>query len=144
MKRVYTIEVGSYSDYHVIGVYSTKQRAQIVYDALKEAGEYELNDIVERELDPAVDAIRKGLFIFHVLMLRDGTVEGCTKGNISGYNIERSIKPPRIWRRTQAPAYKGRDVPDVLECSVFARDTTHAIKIANEKRTMMIANGEWD
>lgn len=26
---------------------------------------------------------------------------------------------------------------------VYARDEQHAVKIANERRSMMIANGEW-
>ena len=48
-----------------------------------------------------------------------------------------------IWRRSQAPAYVGKNVPDCLHGTVWAKDSTHAIKIMNEKRTQMIAMGEW-
>ena len=48
-----------------------------------------------------------------------------------------------IWRRTQAPAYKGKGIPDALNGSVLAKDEKHAVKIANEQRTQMIALGRW-
>jgi hypothetical protein len=74
-------------------------------------------------------------------MRKDGTTERCEPFEISGYDLAGSV---RMWRRTQAPAYRGKpDKPDILQADIWAKDETHAIKIANEHRTRMIASGEW-
>lgn len=145
MKRntVFVIEEGEYLDYHVVGLFSTKENAQFIYDLLK-SGEYSggLHEIAEWEIDPSVDELRKGYRPFYVVMLKDGTVETCDKRDISSYNFR--ISPNFfLWKRTEAPAYKGKGIPDALSCDVFAKNEKHAVKIANEHRAKMIANGEW-
>lgn len=138
-KTVFVIEQGEYSDYRVVGVFSTKKKAQTVYDALKAAGNSDLHDkISEWTLDPFVLELQKGYSPFVVIMLKDGTVERCDRREFSSY-----CSNSFLWKRTEAPAYKGKGIPDALNATVFARNEKHAIKIANEHRTKMIANGEW-
>lgn len=38
--KVYVVTQGEYSDYHIIGVYSTKEKAQELYDAMRKSGTY--------------------------------------------------------------------------------------------------------
>jgi hypothetical protein len=63
MASVFVIEQGSYSDYHVVGVFSTRENAETVLAALKAATEsyYDTPGIAEWPLDPAIDALRAGL-----------------------------------------------------------------------------------
>ena len=130
MTTVWVIETGEYSDYRVEGVFSTKERAEAVN--AKVGGE-----VSEWPLDPAFNELKKGYSVFLGEMLRDGTVERCISWD---YEVTPRMT---IWRRSQAPAYVGKNVPDCLHGTVWAKDSTHAIKIMNEKRTQMIAMGEW-
>ncbi len=139
MKSVWVIEEGSYSDYSVVGVFSSKENAELVLESLDSCDAA----ISEWELDPSVDNLRVGLSLFRVLMLRDGTTELCEKKNLTGYDVgQKNI--PHIWERTKAFHYKGKNIPDVLDTTVWAKDEKHAIKIANEQRTRMIAEGKWE
>jgi hypothetical protein len=129
------IDDGEYSDYHVIGIYSTKKRAEAVRAWLN-AG-----DIREMLLDPGVEAVNQGLVPWRVYILRDGQIEGQAEPQDSYYwNMETRAL---VWERTKAPAYQGTGMPDVLEVTALAKSQKHAIKIANEIRTRMIATGEW-
>ena len=138
MKSVWAIEQGSYSDYHVVGVFSTRAKAQLVMNALKE--KYNEPSIAEWPLDPAVTALRTGLTTWNIMMLRDGTVECCEPCELTSYTLDGSFT---LLRRASAPAYKGKGIEDCLNGIIWAKDKPHAIKIANEKRTQMIAENKW-
>ena len=141
MKSVWVIEQGSYSDYRVVGVYSSKKNAQLVCDAINTGKHYEKATVAKWPVDQSVLEVSRGYKQFIVTMLRDGTVE-----NIRGpeaiciYDMSSTLA---VWKRTEAPAYKGKGIPDALNGSVLAKDEKHAIKIANEQRTQMIALGKW-
>jgi hypothetical protein len=142
-KTVFALEDGEYSDYHVIGIYTTKERAESVQKAVG-------GTIAEWELDPGWSEINKGLNVYLVWMLRDGTTERVDLQDVSSYSKERHRSGSHsleghsyLWQRTQASAYKRKGIPDCLNCTVWARNEKHAVKIANEKRVQMIANGEW-
>lgn len=138
---VWAIEQGCYSDYHVVGVFTSRKNAKAVVDALKAAECYGDEPTIARwPLDPAVKDLRAGMSPWRVLMLRDGTVESAKQRDVSSFNIAGSVA---IWRRSTAPAYKGTGIPDCLDATVWAKDRNHAIKIANEHRTHMIADGQW-
>jgi hypothetical protein len=135
-KTIWVLDEGSYSDYHVIGVFSSKENAAYIQNIV--GGDYH-----EDELDPGVDALRKGYIRYNVVMLRDGTVERIERQNaISCYDIEDRNKF-FLWQRTKAPAYAGKGIPDALQANIWAKNDKHAIKICNEYRTQMIANNEW-
>lgn len=141
MTYVWVVECGEYSDYRVVGVFSSEANAQLVADAIR-AGEYgEGPDVAKWELDPAVDALNQGHRLWYVVMLRDGAVERVDRQTLSAYEIGHTAA--HIWKRTKAPAYKGKGIPDALTMTVWAKDETHAVKIVNEKRAQMIANGQW-
>lgn len=142
MKSVWVIEQGSYSNYRVVGVYSSHKNAQLVCDAINLGENCEAATVAKWPVDQSVLEVSRGYKRFIVTMLRDGTVEDIRGPEaISSYDMSSTLQ---IWRRTQAPAYKGKGIPDALNGSVLAKDERHAIKIANEQRTQMITLGKWE
>lgn len=140
-KTVWVVEHGRYSDYRVVGVFSSKRNATLVADAINAGDNWSAGATVDEwPIDPAVDALNAGHSQFIVTMRRDGTTERCEKWETSSYYIAGHVE---IWRRSTAPAYAGTGVEDCLSATVWAKDEAHAVKIVNEKRVQMIASGEW-
>jgi hypothetical protein len=146
MKMIYAVSEGSYSDYRVSAIFSTKEKAQEFIDTMKKQSDSEYddyNDIEEYQLDPPVaDLLGRGYSVYSVLMLRNGNVERVERTDNGSYDIS-SAGQSHIWERTKAPAYRGKNVEDVLHMEVWAKDDKAAVKIVNEKRVQMIAMGEW-
>jgi hypothetical protein len=138
-KTIYAVNRGSYSDYSVRALFSTKEKAEAYMEEFPD-GEY--NALEEYTLDPdSVSLKAKGYQLWHVLMLRDGSVE---RVNAQDWYFVHEAPRHWIWRRTHAAAYAAKGIPDALNSTVLARDEKHAVKIANEKRVQMIADGEWN
>lgn len=122
MTTVYLVSDGDYSDYSIRGVYSTAElaeRARILYHA---------DGVEEYELDDMPDA-PSGMVGWGVQMDRNGdtyNVSGVSAGTVNDNSLG--------W----VPKYV-----DCIEFVMFAIDAVHAVKIANERRTRMIADGEW-
>ena len=141
-KSVWVIEKESYSDYRVVGVYSTEAGARLVCDRINREEDYEFATMVEWPLDPGVEAINKGLSPFVVWMLRDGTTEQ-VRMDTDDFEYTLDDKPA-IWRRSTALINKGKAIvpPDCLTARVFATDEARAIKTVHQYRTQMSAKGE--
>ena len=60
MKSIWVIEKGSYSDYRVVGVYSTKEGAELVCARINGEESCALAVVSEWPLDPGVKAINQG------------------------------------------------------------------------------------
>lgn len=139
MKTVWVIEQGGYSDYRVIGVFTSKENAELVMAAID--SKWDEPSIAEWPLDPAVNELQSGRARWFVLMKKNGDVEEARKDELSSWDL---VDDASIWERSTAPAYQGTDkAVDVLQVRVWAKDEKHAIKIANERRTQMISSGEW-
>lgn len=140
MKKVYAVNAGSYSDYRVEAIFSTRKLAEAFMKAVPES---DYNEIAVFELNPpTADLIKRGYKIWQVHMLIDGTTEIVHKTDTDLYAV--TTTGHSIWRRTQAPAYRGKGIPDILTSTVWAKTEKQAIKIVNEHRVQMIANGEWN
>lgn len=137
---VWVIEQGEYSDYRVVGVFSSETNARLVADAINTSETYDKATVDEWVLDPAVKDLAAGRHQWLVEMLRDGTVERCEKQEVSSYRIGGEVW---IWPRSTAPANQGKNIPDCLSATVWAKDEQHAIKVANEHRAQLIASGKW-
>jgi len=138
MKSVWVIEQGSYSDYRVVGVFSSRKNAQLVMGKITNS--YDTPSIAQWDIDPCVERINAGLTNWIVTMLRDGTLERCEATGFSAYHLSDALN---IWRRATAPAYKGKGIEDCLNGTVWAKNQKHAVKIANEIRTQLIATNKW-
>lgn len=136
MKTVWVLHGGVYSDYRVTGVFSSRKNAVLAKHALSDRD----HRVDEWEIDPGIDNLNKGYSRFRIVMLRDGTAE---EARSQDYVCELTSSV-WIWERTKAAAYKGKGIPDALVAEVWARNVKHAVKIANEHRTRMIAEDKWE
>jgi RimJ/RimL family protein N-acetyltransferase len=138
MTTIYAVNRGMYSDHRVIALFTTPELAQDFMRTFP----YEYNELQTFELDSdAPRLIQNGHSIWHVQMLRDGTTESVHVCDPEPYNF--SSLGHCIWRRSKAPAYRGKGVPDSMQSTVLATSKKHAVKIANEHRIRMIESGEW-
>lgn len=140
MKTIYAVNSGCYSDYRIDALFSTRKLAEEFMASVPD-GDY--NGIEEFELDPpTADLLRRGYSVWDVHMLMNGDTERVDRTDNSKYNVKYA-STHRIWERTKAPAYRGKGNHDILISMVWAKTEAAAIKIVNEKRTQMIAAGEW-
>ncbi len=127
MSKIYIVLTGEYSDCYPRGVYSTEEKA-------KEAEKYYYGDIEEFELD-VLPKYPEGLLYYSVGMQKTGNIDPCR------CDAEESIVVGGYMNSGLGFFDKG---PEVYRLHVWAKDKQHAAKIANEKRTQMIATGKWD
>ena len=68
MTKCYIIEQGDYSDYRVVGIFSTRVNAEqaLAYLNLDSSNTFDPPSIEERELDPAIAQLNEGLFQYIV------------------------------------------------------------------------------
>ncbi len=126
MSLVYLVSSGCYSDYRVLGVFSTLERAQAAKDHLETP-----NDLEPMKLDAIPDCPPPGYWAFHVRLLKDGSAE-------SVYRRERWISPSKA-------DHVFIHYPSAASASfhVIATSAEHAVKIANEKRLAILAADRW-
>lgn len=133
---IYLVSSGQHSDYMVEGIYSTKELAEEANKLYEEE-----NPIEEFELDKAPDH-PSGMYPYFVLMDKDGNSR---KVGLVGLITIRNCELSGKWYWKNARDRGCRILTDETFCEfyMFAKDETHAVKIANERRAMLIANGEW-
>ena len=125
MAKVYMVTDGSYSDYRVLGIYSTKakaEKAKVLFNAD--------NDVDPVELD-ATPEVPPGMLKWVVEMDRNGNVK-----DVSRENCEYHSSSAAVWKPFD------KDVM-YLRAAIWAKDEEHAVKIANEWRTRIVANNLW-
>ena len=119
MIKVYIVTEGEYSDYGIIGVFSTKDKAE---KFVEEFG----GDIEEYGLD--ILCLMKNKKIYSVKMTKEGVATVILEDYCC---IEDCINKRYGFDNKNMYFY------------CFAKDKPHAIKIANEWRTNLIANNQW-
>jgi hypothetical protein len=129
MTTIYVVTQGEYSDYRIVAVYDTKDAAE--YHAEHLLGEWKPEDVwvEEYELNPQRAIINDKLLPLMVTMTREGDtshIEKCDVEDASNgcVNLGCHGSDGRFY--------------------VLARNEQHAVKIANERRTRLIADGIWD
>jgi len=121
--KVYLVTDGDYSDFSIEAIFSTKELA-IAFQK-----RFRYDSVGEWEVDSLVD-LHKGLTYYSVFMKKDGMTEEveehCGKRGDVSYNYQYS-----------------NDIVYALHASVWAKDKKHAVKILNEKRSIILANNAW-
>jgi hypothetical protein len=121
-KQIYIVTMGEYSDYQIVGVFDKEELAE----------EYKGDDnwarIEEYDLNPQRLKIAPGKAAYRVWMRRDGDTKDVRER-------EDGIDTTDI--RFGEPDDHG------LYACVLAKSPQHAVKIVNEHRVQLIANGEW-
>ena len=134
MTTIYAVSSGSYSDYRVCALFSTKALAEKYMEANVDSWD-SYNDIEEYQLDPDKDELVGGYVYWKVEMLVSG----------DRAKAERSAK--QEWNHDQMIGDTfngGKRIPLDKEKRVwfsycYAKDEQHAIKIANERRIQYLA-----
>jgi hypothetical protein len=135
VKTIYAVNSGIYSSYHIVALFSAREKAEAFMRAVPDS---EYNKIEEYKIDPnTADLITRGYSMWRVRMLLNGDVEEVGRTD-TGDGLAHHL----VWPRSTAPAYKGTDVKDCLCSKVWAKSEKAAIKIANEHRIQMAARGE--
>lgn len=126
--KVYVITRGWYSDYGIVAIFSTRKLAE---EFLKHPGVEDANDIDEWELDP-LKRVARGYFQYSVALCRNGDLYICIKNDYRGDcgSEEKLVFETACVRGGKLHAW----------FTVLAKNDTQAIKIANERRTMLLAN----
>lgn len=132
MTTIYVVMEGKYSDYRAISVWSTEEKANTCAGAAAE------RSVLPFELDKPDQ--HPGMRFYRLYMLKDGSVVEIHRASAiyndkpQDYLCVKSVKrKPGIPFRLEA----------MLDCTCWATDERHAIKIANEKRIQRISSGRW-
>lgn len=134
--KVHIVTEGEYSDYHIVGVFSTECRAK------KFVGDDPDNesDIEEWEVNPKYpDEYNKGLDLWRLWMYRDGR-------SVDVRKLDRKLEVGESYLKLDNHYPNRKLMPvgeSILYGYVWAKDEKHAVKITNEKRVQLIANGGW-
>jgi hypothetical protein len=127
MKEIYIVTDGDYSDYHIIGVWESRKKAQSWVKEYKRNNEWNWGDprIEEWPLedDPEFAEFRRATALWCVEMTEAGDVKSC-------YELPHSDSSPAELR---APARSGWANAGFFFFEGVATDKEHAIKIAAER-----------
>lgn len=132
MSIIFLVSSGSYSDYSVHAAFSTKEKAEKFISRFKELT-YDPYEIEERDIDPAEEFVNQGLIPMRVFIDREGSTS--TDQMDSMYSIPLATEQALLKN-----TYQGKSM---LRVEGWFKSSEHAVKVANERRTILIANGEW-
>lgn len=147
MTTVFVVTSGSYSDYRINGLYSTREKAEEAIARSSRSSDY---DIEEYTLDPPNADFKEGWDMYSVVLWTSMTsgVDSktrCSKvhKDLGGFYSYVSPESPHYfemwgeWTRNASRLTGYR-----FGCYVYADSEERAIKVANERRIMAVANGE--
>lgn len=127
MKKIFVVTSGSYSDYGITAVFSTRKLAEeFIRDFPRR---YDGHGIEEYLLDPKLPQPKGNRVGFFVQMSIDGA---CYVSREEDYHEEFISGEISFTCDTKS-----------MNLYIFADDEQHAIKIANEKRGELIAMDLW-
>lgn len=130
---LYVVSAGSYSDYHIEGIFSTRDGALRFIQAAEKLNTYsDFNDIEKYTLDGGLSHIEAGRTAFRVQMLADGN-EALASPLVTTATEDDPKFHNDFWHNNK-PRQR------VFIVLVWAKDAAHAIKIANEKRIVLLAS----
>lgn len=129
-KVIYVVEHGSYSDRRIVGVFENEE------DAISYCSKLDECDYEAFEINKEARFARGNESYYMVVMYFDGHVLSVKKSNPFDWAWDEFHKP----RHSQSMDKR----PDAFRFKTMclAKDEAHAIKIAGERRTQKIHNGE--
>jgi len=137
--KIYVVTAGDYSDYRIIGVFTTEELAEELISKYKNDDSYG-NGMRIEEWPLDLDGFNiKGMKRYRVHMLHNGNVQEVKEKDWDTQDLH---LPARITPNYSLDHESNKYVKTVsIMC--WARDEEHAIKIANEQRSMAIAENRW-
>lgn len=142
--KIYLVSDGAYSDYRIIGAFSSVEKATAARDY------YASNEIEEFEVDAPIPDHPPGTYLYAVSMKRDGEVISCDRDTPDDYYTCVVTWIPVESHQNPDGSSRPITFQDDLESrvayflfKVWAKSKEGAIKIANERRLQCIAEGDW-
>lgn len=129
MNKIYIVTYGQHSDYVIDAVFSEKSLAKKYIDSFKKDDYGDRMEIEEWDLDKNSDQLKAGRKPFHVQIKKDGEILEVSHCD-SNFGFNFIFNP------------YGKD-NDFVNIYCHADNELHAIKIAGEKRTQILANNQW-
>jgi hypothetical protein len=130
MAECWLVTQGDYSDYRVLAAFTAEDKAA--------GGAYDDADVESVPLDPTLPAVPAGLRGYCVPMCPVGGARRVQRADswkvLNGEHEDRDCD-----RRRHGPSEPN---PFVRYFYMLARDEKHAVKIANERRAMLLAGPE--
>jgi hypothetical protein len=120
--KVYVVTDGDYSDYHIVSVFSTGEKAKEFIEKMCKEGIIE-----EYDIDAYIEPLEKGYFPYFVRMTKEGEVLECRKYDCSYPDLDEL----------------DFDINKNMYTKCWAKDDGHAIKIAGERRRVILAEERW-
>ncbi len=137
-KKAYVITQGDYSDYGIVAVFSTRELADAYCSRMNATRKHELAEVEEWLLDPLdSETIRDGKYL-RVLMDRDGNTSKVTEETFP-------FPDPITHVHFRNITLEGEGLPNrahpkaTIAVSGWFRDKKHCVKVANEKRSQLLA-----
>lgn len=123
MAKCWIIEQGSYSDYRVVGIFTSQENAERICALINEKETWDKASVRERILDPAIAQLNDGLSRYLVQFTHDGRADVEPKSPIdSDENPESEMH----W-----------NTGDIY--FVFAKSAEHALKIGADRHAQWAA-----
>jgi hypothetical protein len=130
-KSVWVVDRGEFH-HDIVGVFSSKENAELIAKRLECYVK-----VLEWPLNPAVEELKSGKKLYDVSVAMDGTLieinEHADKADLLNCFFIDTILHPVTFNK----------IGSKLLGEVWATDEKHAIKIVNEKRLQLIAEGRW-
>lgn len=145
--KCYAVSTGEYSDYRVLAIYSTREKAQAAIDLSDQPDTYEIEEF---DLDPPDNAYRADmrrytvtLWISRVPGILDKTSTYKTPLRLGGWGGEEDeVDDGHFYPWHEFGMRSTRLLGYRFICTVVADSEERAIKVANERRIMALANTE--
>jgi hypothetical protein len=132
MNKVFVVTSGSYSDYRIDAIFTTRELAQSFIDDFK-AHDWRQMDIEEWDLDPNKTHLKQNRKPYFLRINKKGDVTDLEVAD-SAYGFEQDIPDAEI---SYTPNLEWMNI------YCFAADDDHAVKIAGEKRSQILAANIW-
>ena len=125
---VYVVTEGTYSDYHICGIFTTQENAEEYISVFFKDDRWSEYRIEEHDLNPYMAKFEEGLKPYFVRIDKEGKID----------KVETT-------RFTDDQTHKVRfsSFNEYMIVYCWARDPEHAIKIAGERRTRVLAADAW-
>ena len=146
MSKVYAVSTGSYSDYRIESIYSTRELAE---EAISLSDTPNYYDIEEFDLDPPNAPAKDGWGMYTVVLHTSLTQDVDSKTTYHKASIGLGGHTPyyrdgdhSFSLRSEYTKTGARLIGYRFGCNVYADSDERAIKVANERRIVAVANGE--
>ena len=132
MNKVFVVTSGSYSDYGIDAIFTTRELAQSFIDAF-EADKWHEMDIEEWDLDPNKTHLKQNRKPYFLRINKKGDVSDLRLAD-SAYGFKQDMPEAEISYTHNL---------EWMNINCFADDENHAVKIAGEKRSQILAANIW-